>query len=436
MPKVSIIIPIYNVEKYLRECLDSVINQTLHDIEIICVNDGSTDDSLSILEEYSSHDNRLILINKQNGGTSSARNFGIKNAYGEYLYFLDSDDYIDVRAMEILYHISVENDLDVLYFDGQAFFENKLLENNFPSYKQYYKRNTAYDKLINGQLLFAQMNKNKEYLPSLCLQFLKASYLKDIKLRFYEGIIHEDNLFTFLCIMQAKRVSHINMPLFYRRVRENSTMTQLKRADNVKVYLICFIETLKFLNEYDYSLDIKNEIESHVNQLLKNGKQIFRMLDMNDRSVLKWDDLYTQVMFDNFIEKSEYDRTQIEHKENEIKKYKEELTQNKKRLEENRIESTKILIRIEKYEAELIQNKKQLEENRIEFVNMMTQIERYREKLDQEKKQVEQYKIELKNRKMELIRKNDVINTLKNSKSFKIGRIITFIPRIIKNIFI
>ena len=103
-PKVSVIIPVYNVEQYLRECLDSVVNQTLKDIEIICVNDGSTDNSLVILEEYAAKDERIKIVNKENGGLSSARNCAIPLARGEYIGFVDSDDWIDLDFYEKLYN--------------------------------------------------------------------------------------------------------------------------------------------------------------------------------------------------------------------------------------------------------------------------------------------------------------------------------------------
>ena len=95
MPKISVIVPIFNVEKYLKECLESIINQTFKDIEIICINDGSTDNSLDILNQYAEKDNRIKVITQSNQGLSAARNTGIKYANGEYISFIDSDDYID-----------------------------------------------------------------------------------------------------------------------------------------------------------------------------------------------------------------------------------------------------------------------------------------------------------------------------------------------------
>ena len=102
--RVSVIVPVYNVEKYLKQCLDSLINQTLEDIEIICVNDGSTDSSLNILEEYQNKDNRIKIISQENKGVSAARNLGLKNAKGEYLLFIYADDWVELNALEELFN--------------------------------------------------------------------------------------------------------------------------------------------------------------------------------------------------------------------------------------------------------------------------------------------------------------------------------------------
>ena len=111
---ISIIIPVYNVSKYLRVCLDSVINQTYKDLEIICINDGSLDNSLDILKEYSNKDNRIIIIDKKNSGVSAARNDGIERSSGEYLFFIDSDDYIDNDFIEVFYNNAKKNDSDLV----------------------------------------------------------------------------------------------------------------------------------------------------------------------------------------------------------------------------------------------------------------------------------------------------------------------------------
>ena len=123
-PKISIIIPVYNVEKYLRECLDSCINQTLADIEIICVDDCSPDNSIKILEEYQAKDYRIkIFRHEKNKNLGAARNTGIQNAIGEYVWFVDSDDYIDTKACQILYDAIKEFNVDMLCFSALKFVD-------------------------------------------------------------------------------------------------------------------------------------------------------------------------------------------------------------------------------------------------------------------------------------------------------------------------
>ncbi len=127
MAKVSVIIPVYNTEKYLKECLDSVINQTFNDIEIICINDGSTDGSLNILTEYATIDSRIIVITQENKGVSEARNNGMEKAGGEYIMFLDSDDYLYKQACEIAYNSATSNNADVGIF-GHYILKGKRLK--------------------------------------------------------------------------------------------------------------------------------------------------------------------------------------------------------------------------------------------------------------------------------------------------------------------
>ena len=117
MPKVSVLVPIYNVEKYLRQCLDSLINQTLEDIEIICINDGSTDSSPEIISEYQAKDNRVKVINKANSGYGASMNMGVDAATGEYIGIVESDDYAENTMFEKLYNQAKANDLDILKSD-------------------------------------------------------------------------------------------------------------------------------------------------------------------------------------------------------------------------------------------------------------------------------------------------------------------------------
>ena len=233
IPRVSVIIPVYNVEKYLRECLDSIVNQTLREIEIICVDDGSTDGSPEILREYGEKDCRITIISQENRGISSARNHGADIASGEYFYFMDGDDILERDALSRLYQLSEEKSLDVLYFDGESFFETEELKEIKKNYITYYARKGDYSRVMTVPQMLHEMIAMDEYRSSLCLQFISSVHYRQENLRFEEGIIGEDNIFTFQCIMPAHRVYHMKEAFFHRRVRGNSVMTSAGKFEQV-----------------------------------------------------------------------------------------------------------------------------------------------------------------------------------------------------------
>ena len=233
IPRVSVIIPVYNVEKYLRECLDSIVNQTLREIEIICVDDGSTDGSPEILREYGEKDCRITIISQENRGISSARNHGADIASGEYFYFMDGDDILERDALSRLYQLSEEKSLDVLYFDGESFFETEELKEIKKNYITYYARKGDYSRVMTGLQMLHEMIAMDEYRSSLCLQFISSVHYRQENLRVEEGIIGEDNIFTFQCIMPAHRVYHMKEAFFHRRVRGNSVMTSAGKFEQV-----------------------------------------------------------------------------------------------------------------------------------------------------------------------------------------------------------
>ncbi len=222
---ISVIIPVYNTAPYLRDCLDSICGQTYKQPEIICVNDGSTDNSGDILKEYAARDSRIAVIEQKNAGAGIARDEGLRRATGKYVYYMDSDDTLDPRALEYLFGEAEKNSLDILYFDGDAFFETEELERAFPDYKAYYARKNGYETTQSGPELFAAMQEHGEYRSSACLQLLRRQFLLDNRLLFHTSALYEDELFSLSCILRAQRVSHRQKAFFHRRVRANSIMT-------------------------------------------------------------------------------------------------------------------------------------------------------------------------------------------------------------------
>lgn len=219
----SLVIPVYNVEPYLRECLDSVLNQTFANWEAVCVNDGSTDGSAAILEEYALKDNRLKIITQPNCGLSAARNAGMKVAKGDYILFLDSDDWLEPNALQTL--VDCLEGEDMVCFSGRRFFEETgeccpadlLTEKVYSTGMDYYNEN-------------ALMHRDFAFV-CVVLRAYKRMFLVENGLCFKEGIFHEDNLFTPKACYYASKVKVVNACLYNYRVRANSitTTTDLKR---------------------------------------------------------------------------------------------------------------------------------------------------------------------------------------------------------------
>lgn len=216
-PKISVIIPVYNTVSYLKECMDSVLNQSFKNIEVICVNDGSTDNSLELLEDYQIHDERIIIINQPKKGLGAARNIAMNKAKGEYILFLDSDDYIKEDAFVDLYDVMSSKDLDllmfkILNFDDETYDESK---------SSYFEMNFL-KKIVGNNVFTWTMIQNRIFDMSVTApgKMFKRNLIKNIS--FPEGVIFEDNLFFIKIIFKAKRIYFLDNYFYYRRLRTNS----------------------------------------------------------------------------------------------------------------------------------------------------------------------------------------------------------------------
>ena len=241
MNKVSVIIPVYNTSKYLDKCIDSLVNQTLDDIEFIMVNDGSTDNSKEIIEKWVKKDKRIKLYNKENGGQASARNLGLTKAEGEYIAFLDSDDYISYDMYETLYNEANKYDLDIVLCDYYLDYGDKVVEN---------------------KKLFVQEGdvSCKDYImstPSPVNKIIKRSFLEKNKFKFPEGFIYEDLASMPILGIYEPKIKYINKYLYYYVQTPVSTM----RNDEYKKKYEDLFTAIEYLynnihgNEYDLELE-------------------------------------------------------------------------------------------------------------------------------------------------------------------------------------
>ena len=220
MKKVSVIIPVYNVENYLEECLESIVNQSLKEIEIICIDDGSTDNSLEILNKYASKYDNLKVFSQENKGAGATRNFGISIAQGEYTYFMDADDILELNALEDLYQISKEKGTDFIMFKLVNFDD----ETKEKSTKAYYDMKKLKDLVGDNVFSYEDLGEYVFYLAvSPPGKFFKSSFISDLK--FPENLIFEDKVFFMNAIFNAKKVYFHDEYLYNRRIRNDSVMT-------------------------------------------------------------------------------------------------------------------------------------------------------------------------------------------------------------------
>lgn len=244
MIKVTIILPVYNVAPYLNETFGSIAQQTLKDIEIIAVNDGSTDHSEEIIRKWQQQDSRIISFTQENQGQSAARNLALKHAKGQYIYMMDSDDKLtDPEALQTCYDYSERNKADFIFFDGESFSEegvDRISRNT--------KRTHLVDenKAYNGEKLLNLTLDTKTHNCVVWLLFIRKDFLDNIGIRFYEGIIHEDELFTTILALSSNNIFCLKGNFIGHRIRQSSTMTTTFSKRNLNCYLTVADELLRF----------------------------------------------------------------------------------------------------------------------------------------------------------------------------------------------
>ena len=212
---VSIIIPVYNVEKYLSKCLDSVINQTYKNIEIICVNDGSTDNSINILETYNQIDARIQIITQKNGGLATARNTGLKYAKGDFVYFLDSDDWVDINLIQTTLEAIILSDADICMFDACNVYDDSYVNvkrvSNF-----IFPQST---KVMN----YKDDNNIRDLQCTAWSKLYRKSFLEKNNLLFPDGVrFGEDVPFWFELLLKNPKTVPIDKFLYFYRKRDTS----------------------------------------------------------------------------------------------------------------------------------------------------------------------------------------------------------------------
>lgn len=363
MPKVSIVVPIYNVEKYLCECLDSVVSQTLRDIEIICVNDGSTDGSLAIMEEYAKNDDRVRVISKANAGYGHSMNVGFDAATGEYLGIVESDDYAEPEMFETLYNTAVQNNADVVKSNFYFYYSKPEVRNEFFEITP-----AEHCNQVKGYLAYRKIFYRK---PSIWSAIYKKDFIRKNGIRFTEtpGASYQDAAFNFKVWACSERSVFLHEAyLHYRQDNEASSVNS-----KGKVFCVC--------DEYE-------EME--------------RFLDRHPDKKAELECLKNRIKYDSYM--WNYDRLAVDFRPMFLERMAAEfrLAKEKDKLDKSLFEPWKW-------------------DTLHQIIADPAQYHLFRVKRDEERKRAQEMD--------EIQRLQAQLDSIRNSRSYKIGRGITYIPR-------
>ncbi len=260
-PLISIIVPIYNCEKYVKRCIDSIINQTYKELEIILIDDGSTDNSLDVINEYRKSDSRIKVFSHPNSGVSYTRNFGIGVANGKYLSFVDSDDILDLGLYETFYKIlEIHKDSDLIQCGYNVFNDPDLLVDSKFIPEHLDIKSVSENDIYSNQLNIMNLRKSPPDMIAISVwaKLYLSSIIKENNIRFREDLhMFEDGIFTIQYLNFTKKACLIKEKLYYYRVMPNNSLTQKMDVNKLEQNLICMECLKKFF--VDRGIDYNNE---------------------------------------------------------------------------------------------------------------------------------------------------------------------------------
>jgi len=244
--KISVIIPIFNTEQYLRPCIESIVSQNIN-LEIILINDGSTDRSAEIMEDFKNHYNQIITIHQPHSGPSIARNHGMDVATGEYLAFIDSDDWIELESLSKLYYQATRHRADMIMGNMIYFYHN---ENKHMIYEEIPLR--FKNKTLRGKDFFVTLMDTGYFYPMACGYLYKRNWIEANNLRFENSIIHEDELWTQIALCKANKVRFADVNFYFYRQRNGSIMHTSNTKERLNSLFYIAQKLISFSEQYDF----------------------------------------------------------------------------------------------------------------------------------------------------------------------------------------
>lgn len=283
---ISIIVPIYNVEAYLPRCIHSLINQTYDRIEIILVDDGSTDSCGTICDNYEKDYSNIRVLHKKNGGLSDARNAGFAIAKGEFVLFVDSDDYIALDSVEKFVNV-IENTHKVDIVIGRY----EKVDEHSDNLNDFYVSSSETKEVLSGKKYLAESLRNKSFIVTAWSKLYSKEFLEKNELLFMKGIVHEDELFTMQCLLKAENVVSTDIVFYRYLIRQGSIMTnskQLRNAESIKI----IVNTLQKVYDKIPNPELKRLLYDHsatimFQALSRLDKKTIIDNNLNDYSILR-----------------------------------------------------------------------------------------------------------------------------------------------------
>lgn len=263
--QMSIILPIYNVSKYLEKCMASIVGKYEEKIEILLIDDGSTDESGILADQFQNFYRNVRCYHKANGGLSDARNYGLLKAKGKYVFFLDSDDFVIKSTIDILMSKIEEEDLDVLLWDADLYDEEGSKCDISSAY--YHHLGVLQEETYTGkEIIEAQLDYRNDYVTTVWLGLYKRDFLLDNNLFFEKGLLHEDEMWTQKVLILASKVRYIQETLYCYRIRSNSIMRQIDKDYTRNIESLIYIYSSLF-SYYDWKIDdvkFKNRLKGNI----------------------------------------------------------------------------------------------------------------------------------------------------------------------------
>lgn len=287
---VSVIVPAYNAEDYLEECIDSILQQNGVELEIVAVDDGSTDRTGAILDAYAEQYDNITVVHQENGGISSARNTGLRHVTGKYLCYLDSDDYYATGALAQAFQMCEKQNADVLFMTYDNFYDDELAEADYPvkDIKKEIRQGDYPENPVTGLELLSCFKKNKEYSVMICMQMVRRDLLEQNGIHFEEGIIFEDAPYTFDVILHAKRALAWNKALFHYRIRNNSLCHRPADAQRCQGAFKGLLYMMEYLQEVENIAEENiDSVAAEVKRRYRFTTRTFTAIDKEERAKLR-----------------------------------------------------------------------------------------------------------------------------------------------------